>query len=272
MLIDLHVHTTASDGIYSPAEIVKLAKKAGISVIGIADHDTVDGIEEGLQTAETEGLRLIPAVEINSYSEDNEYHILGYFIDHTHKELVRKLADLKKARTKRMYAILAKLKSLGMTIEADEVFEISGGGCIGRPHIARLLVRKGYVNSFRSAFDYYIGNGKPAYEPRSKLTPEEAIKIIRDAKGAPVLAHPPSLNGDKLMSQLVAWGIVGIEVFSKDSNQEQIKRYLELVHKHGLVATGGSDFHGSTAFGDNKIGDPYMPPEEFIRLEELVKG
>jgi predicted metal-dependent phosphoesterase TrpH len=272
MRIDLHVHTKASDGLYPPAEIVRMAGRAGLSVIGIADHDTVDGLDESLAAAVENAVRIIPAVEINSYDGGSEYHILGYFIRHGDGELRRTLSILREARIARMHVIIRKLAALGIAVTAEEILSVAGSGTVGRPHIAQALVKNGYAASVRDAFDRHIGEGKPAYAPRSKLTPREAIAIIRGAGGVPVLAHPGLWGGEELIPRLAEWGLAGIEAYSPDHTPEQVRRYLDITRSLGLVATGGSDFHG---WGDPArigLGAVTTPPEEFARLEELAKN
>ena len=271
MSIDLHVHTKASDGLYSPADIVKMAVSAGVSVLGIADHDTVNGIDAALAAASEKGLELIPGVEINSYNGDAEYHILGYFIDHKSSELRGVLEELRAARIQRMHRIVSKLGMIGITVEPPEILALAESGTVGRPHIARALVRKGYASSIREAFDRYIGEGKPAYAPRSKLTPVEAIKIITRAGGLAALAHPGLWRADELIPQLAAWGVVGIEVYSPDHTAKQVARYHDIARSLGLIALGGSDFHGWGDPAGNKIGMAATPPEEFARLRDMAR-
>ncbi|MCX6340496.1 MAG: PHP domain-containing protein [Candidatus Aureabacteria bacterium] len=271
MSIDLHVHTKASDGLYSPADIVKMAVSAGVSVLGIADHDTVNGIDEARAAASKKELELIPGVEINSYNGDAEYHILGYFLDHKNSELLRALEELRAARIRRMHRIVSKLGLIGITVNPQEILGFAESGTVGRPHIAQALVRNGYATSIRDAFDRYIGAGKPAYAPRSKLTPVEAIDIIKTAGGLAALAHPGLWHGDALIPQLAAWGIIGIEVYSPDHTAVQVARYRDIARGLGLVALGGSDFHGWGDPARNKIGMASTPPEEFARLRDMSR-
>ena len=271
MSIDLHVHTKASDGLYSPAEIVHMAGSAGVSVLGIADHDTVNGIDEALAAASEKGLELIPGVEINSYNGDAEYHILGYFLDHKNSELLCALEELRAARIRRMHRIVSKLGLIGITVSPQEILALAESGTIGRPHIAQVLVRKGYAASIREAFDRYIGEGKPAYAPRSKLTPVEAIRIITSAGGLAALAHPGLWHGDELIPQLAAWGVVGIEVYAPNHTADQVARYRDTARSLGLIAIGGSDFHGWGDPARNTIGMAATPPEEFARLRDMAR-
>jgi len=269
MLIDLHVHTNASDGIYPPASVVNMAAQSGISVLAVADHDTVNGIDEAIAAASARDLMLVPAVEINCYSGDIEHHILGYFIDHRDAGLRSALARLQEARIERMHVVISKLSKIGISLMPEEILALAERGVVGRPHIAQAMVRKGYAASVRAAFDTYLGEGKPAYAPRSKLAPTEAIRIIKEARGLPVLAHPGLWGGDEQIPKLAEWGIVGIEVYSPDHKKAQVRRYLEIARDLNLIATGGSDFHGWGDAHSMKIGMVSTPPEEFARLEEL---
>lgn len=270
MRIDLHTHTNASDGLLAPAALVRAARAAGLSVVGIADHDTVNGIAEALSAAEAEGITLVPGVEINAYHGAFEYHILGYFLDHRDARLAVALAGLREARVRRMEKIVGLLGGLGMELPPEEVLALAGDGSVGRPHIARAMAARGYVSSIREAFDRFIGEGKPAYAPRSKLSPSEAIAVIKGAGGLPVLAHPGLWPGDELIPQLAAWGIVGIEAYTPDHTEEQIARYLALARELGLVVTGGSDYHGWNDPSGSSLGVGRTPPGEFERLRELA--
>jgi predicted metal-dependent phosphoesterase TrpH len=270
MRIDLHVHTNASDGLLAPAELVRKAREAGLSALGIADHDTVNGIGEAFDAAAIEGIMLVPGVEINAYHGDFEYHILGYFIDHRDARLAVALAELRAARVRRMQVIVSRLGELGMEVSPEEILAVSGDASVGRPHIARVMVSKGHVSSIREAFDRFIGEGKPAYAPRSKLTPAEAIALIKAAGGLTVLAHPGLWGGDELIPQLAAWGIVGLEVYTPDHTGEQIGRYRRFAKELGLIATGGSDFHGWNTSSGCTFGVGRTPPGEFARLLKLA--
>jgi len=270
MRIDLHVHTNASDGLFAPAEVVRKAREAGLSALGIADHDTVNGVEEALQAAGEEWIEVVPAVEINAYHGAFEYHILGYFLDHRDERLGRALAELREARIVRMRRIVEKLGALGMEVDPEEIFAAAGGGSVGRPHIARVMLQRRYVSSMREAFDRFIGEGKPAYAPRSKLAPGEAIALIREASGVAVLAHPGLWGGDELIPQLAAWGIAGIEVYTPDHTGAQRERYRGFARDLGLIQTGGSDYHGWKDNSGNTLGAAATPPGEFRRLAELA--
>ena len=188
--IDLHIHTTASDGRFSPEEIVKKAARLGLTIIAISDHDTVDGIALALAAARAfPQLRIIPGVEISTDVSSGEVHMLGYFIDYTHEELLQKLENMRNSRQIRGQKMIKKLSGLGMAVEWERVLEIAGDGSVGRPHIAQAMLEKRYISTIKEAFSKYLAWGRPAYVKRDKLTPSEAMALILRASGLPVLAH-----------------------------------------------------------------------------------
>lgn len=248
-MIDLHTHSIASDGKYSPAELMRHAKAMGVEVIALTDHDTLSGLEEASEEAARVGIEFIPGVEISAENDPGTLHMLGYFVDPSDAELVETLSWLRVGRDDRNHIILAKLAELGCPLEWDEVAALAGGESMGRPHIATAMVNRGYVSSFKDAFDRYLGKGAAAYTDRDKMTPEIAIKRIRSAGGLPVLAHPQTLSlaDDELsdlLGRLTSMGLAGVEVYYYSHSEEETALYLSLARKYGLVATGGSDFHG----------------------------
>jgi predicted metal-dependent phosphoesterase TrpH len=252
-LIDLHTHSTASDGSYRPADVVRLAKDAGLKAMALTDHDTTDGLAEALAAGAALGVEVIPGVEISTRHVGDSMHILGYFLDFHSSKLAERLAVLKQARKDRNPKIIAKLNALGIPITMEQVEQASGGGQVGRPHIARVLLASGYVRSMQQAFDIYLKNGGKAYVAKYRFPPAEALGMIREAGGVPVLAHPVTLglgSADalrELLRNLQALGLAGIETFYADHSPEQEAMYLKLAQELGLLVTGGSDFHG-----DNK--------------------
>ncbi|MCK5352342.1 PHP domain-containing protein, partial [bacterium] len=248
-MIDLHTHSTASDGKLSPAELMRHAQAVGIEVIALTDHDTLSGLEEASGEAARIGVELIPGVEISAENDPGTLHMLGYFVDTSDAELVETLSWLRGGRDDRNHIILSKLAKLGCPLEWDEVASFAGGESMGRPHIANAMVNRGYVSSFNDAFDRYLGKGAAAYTDRDKMTPEIAIKCIRSAGGLPVLAHPQtlSLSDDELsdlLSRLTSMGLAGVEVYYYSHSEEETALYSSLARKYGLIVTGGSDFHG----------------------------
>lgn len=241
---DLHCHTTASDGLLTPSEIIALAKSRNLQALAITDHDTVDGLNEARQMAERVGIHLITGVEINTDWHGKEVHILGYGIKTDSDGFNHKLKELRAKRAIRVQRIIEKLRQLGISITFEQITQNAGGDSLGRPHIALALVRQRYTSSVKEAFDKYLKNGAPAYVPRYKLKPAEAIQIIRQAGGVAVLAHPGS---EGLYDEITGWvgdGLQGIEVSHPDHTAEKSRKYARLSRELKLLATGGSDFHG----------------------------
>ncbi len=246
-LVDLHVHTTASDGTMSPEQLIHYAHKKGVAVVGITDHDTTAGISEAKKAGELLGVEVISGIEV-SVEYEGEMHILGYFIKDT-QELKDKMIELRAEREERNRKIIKKLNDYGMNISWDEVQEAAKGETIGRPHIGMVMVQKGYVRALDSCFKKYLGRGKPAYVDREKMGPREGIELILQAGGIPVLAHPRYLNMrtrklDNLLSELKGFGLEGIEAYYSMNTRNETGQHLRLAIKHGLAVTGGTDFHG----------------------------
>lgn len=246
--IDLHTHSSASDGSMSPRELVRHAKACGLSAIALTDHDTVEGIDEALDEGRRVGLEVVAGVEISADYKP-EMHILGYFFNGTHNNIRDTLKKLRENRSIRNPKIVSKLNELGFDITLEEVEAEANGSVVGRPHIAKVLVKKGYVKSTEEAFEKYLSSGKPAYFKKDKLKPEESIQEIVKAGGIPVLAHPIYLYHtlselDQLLEQLKKAGLIGVEAHYVDNSKEDTGNLLRLVIKHSLLATGGSDFHG----------------------------
>ena len=272
MKADLHLHTTASDGRLSPKDIVSLAVKAGLDIIAITDHDTIDGIAPALAAAEAfPSLTVIPGVEINTDVPHGEVHVLGYFINYTDQKLSASLQTLRDSRRGRARQMVAKLGELGMKIEWTRVRELAQGGSVCRPHVAQALFEKGYVGSEKEAFDKYIGHDGPAYVERYKLLPAEAVQLVIDAHGLPVLAHPADISDlNELVPRLKEVGLVGMEVYYRDYSPDIIAGLLKIAKQQTLIPTGGTDYH---AFGDGSevmIGGALAPTESVERLFALA--
>ncbi|MGI6668556.1 MAG: PHP domain-containing protein [Acetivibrionales bacterium] len=247
--IDLHVHTTASDGSMTPAEIVRYAYEKGLAAVAITDHDTMDGVEQALEEGRKLGFEVIAGVEI-SVDFMPEMHLLGYFLDGHYEPILNTLQDLREKREYRNPRIVSKLNDLGIEISMSEVDKKAGGSIISRAHIARVLVEKGYVADMEEAFDKYLAFGRKAYVKKEKLAPDEGIAAIIRSGGIPVLAHPIYLDMtmaqlDNLLGELAEAGLKGIEAYYTDNTASQTEELLQLAKRHSLVATGGSDFHGS---------------------------
>lgn len=254
-LIDLHAHTTASDGSLTPTELTDLAQEIGLKAVAVTDHDTLDGLPEALARGSEIGLEVVPGVEISAEFHPGTMHILGYDLDHTRPELAGRLAELQEARRTRNPKIVDKLTSLGLEITMEEVEAAAGGGQIGRPHFARVMIDRGYVASTQEAFDRYLTKGGPAYVDKFRLAPTEAVAVIRKAGGLPVLGHPHSLRLDGLSAleglaaELKEAGLVGLEVYYPEHSPRMTRDFLALAQKLDLAPTGGSDFHGAGKTG-----------------------
>jgi len=272
--IDLHTHSTASDGSLSPEELVRHAHEKGLSAIAITDHDTIDGIGQALQEGQRTGIEVIPGIEI-SVDFDPEMHMLGYFFDSSYLNIENTLEVLRKNREERNPKMIRKLNEMGFDISMDEVMEQAGGRIVARPHIARVMMKKGYVESVSEAFDKYLSVGKPAYIKRQMLSPEEGIEEITKAGGLPVLAHPIYLDMDfksldNLLEYLADKGLKGIEAYYVDNSEDETRELLRLADKYKLLVTGGSDYHGS--FKPNieigvGYGNLYVPYELLERMK-----
>ncbi len=250
-LIDLHTHSTASDGIYKPSELIKMASSAGIAAIGLTDHDSVAGLSEANTAAGEYGVELVPGVEISILEGKRETHLLGYYpqdLDRLHLEL----EDIRNERYSRMKMIVAKLIKLGFRIKLDEVLLEAGQSAPGRLHLARLLVKKKYVHTLDEAFKYYLNPDRSAYVPRRLMTLKRAMQLLSSVGAIIVIAHPGTMDKE-FIDRLLHLGLQGIEVFHPDHSADQKKRYLHLAQQNNLLVTGGSDFHGDR---EKKTGYP----------------
>ena len=254
--VDLHLHTTFSDGRLSPTELVRLCAERSLKVISISDHDSTEGIAEALEAARTfPGLTIVPGIELSTNIPGSEVHVLGYFVDYENDDFQRLLAEFRDGREERAQRMVEKLEALGVHVSWERVVELSDGGAIGRPHIARAMVEVGIVEYPRDAFDRYIGRNGPAYVERLKLTPEDAIKILVENGALPVMAHPTysATKSDRdevaeleeLLTRLKAVGLVGVEVYYGDYSADVVARLASLAKELGLVPCGGSDYHAS---------------------------
>ena len=275
-MIDLHAHTTASDGSLTPAQLVDMARSLKLIALGVTDHDSIDGLPEALACGMEAGLTVIPGVEISAEFKPGTMHMLGYYIDRNHQGLAGKLSALQESRRTRNPKIVEKLNTLGFEITLEEIEEAAGGGQVGRPHFAKVMLKKGYVNDVQEAFDRYLTKGGPAYMDKYRFTPLEAIAMIQEAGGLPVLAHPHTLKLeaaalDKLVASLVDAGLVGLEAYYPEHDPDMTAQYISLADKFGLIVTGGSDYHGETK-AEFKLGrvwaDREIPDELFIGLKK----
>lgn len=240
---DLHVHTNASDGLMSPDEVVCWSKKKRLAAIGITDHDTVNGISLAIDASSKYGVEIVPGIELSTIFEDEEIHILGYFIDYKAEWFLDILKKIQNSRFERAEKIVTKLNGLGFDITMEEVRALANGG-IGRPHIARAMINKGYVENIIGAFREYIGKDCPAYIERYKLSCGEAIEIVKKIGGIAVLAHPGLIKKKENISKAIALGVDGIEVYHPKHDDEIIKHLFTIANSKKLLITGGSDCHG----------------------------
>jgi len=259
-LVDLHTHTTASDGLHRPADNVRMAREAGLHAVGITDHDTVAGIDEAEIAGKKLGVEVVPGVEISTAEDGKDIHILGYYIDRRNPVLLERLASQRQVRNVRNEGIIANLNRLGIPITMAEVERVAGRSgdgdeTVGRPHIAEALVRRGAVSSVQEAFDKYLAKGKPAYFNPPRISPFEAVQWIHEAGGKAVVAHPGLYGRDELVERLLDAGADGVEAYHSDHSPEQAEHYRRMAEARGKLVTAGSDFHG-----ERKGGGVYHGP------------
>jgi len=267
-LIDLHSHSRASDGQFVASEVAARAAAAGVGTWGLCDHDTVAGLAEAALAAARHGLRLVPGIELSAQLERREIHLLGHFVDPDHPELRAfedQLADLRRVR---MTEIVRKLADHGIRITAAAIERHSGGKTIGRPHVALAVVEAGGADSVRDAFDRWLGDGRPAYVPRFRLSPDEAVAMVRRAGGTVTIAHPGVSRLEVAeVRRLAAAGVAGIEVIHPDQNPSVREKYARAAAELGLVQTAGSDYHGPDVSPDRHLGMVTMAEEALAALE-----
>ena len=267
--IDLHLHSTASDGILSPTKVVEAAKAAGLSIIALTDHDTVSGVGEAEMAGDALGVRVIRGVELSAHEDDSgkEVHVLGLHVTRL-EALERELSALREKRTERARQIVSRLRELGVDISLESVLVQSDGGAVGRPHIARAMIQCGAVVDQREAFDRYLGQGRPAFVPKSQFLIEDAIRIIREAGGIAIWAHPAHTANRERLERLKAHGLDGIEVRHPSHSPDVAASLEALCDFLGLVPSGGSDWHGPV--GERTLGGQIIPREWLERQERLV--
>ena len=273
-LVDLHLHTTASDGRLTPTELVTLAAGEGLKTIAVTDHDSTEGLQEAFEAAASfPGLRIIPGIELSTDVPGNEIHVLAYFIQYEDVSLQNTLREFRAGRVGRARKMVEKLRAMGVEIEWDRVQEIAGEGAVGRPHIALAMKEGGYISEVPEAFTHYIGRNGPAYAERPKLTPGDAIHLIREWGGVPVLAHPAEIPDlDDVLVDLKAQGMAGMEVFYARYPENKIQELAKTADRHGLLRCGGSDYHGLGAPGEPLPGTKGPPVEIVESLESQARG
>jgi 3',5'-nucleoside bisphosphate phosphatase len=267
--IDLHSHSTASDGQYPAAEVAEQAAAAGAAIWALTDHDSISGLDAARAAAAARGVRFVPGIELSVHLDRREVHLLGHFVD-PRSDALRRFEDLlAEKRRVRMGEIIHKLATLGVALTPDEIEKFSGGKTLGRPHVARAMVEKGVVSNVREAFDRFLGEGRPAYVGRYRLSVKEAIDLVRGAGGAATIAHPGVSRVDRGdLMRMKDWGLVGVETHHPDHNPSVREKYLRVARELDLVATAGSDFHGEAVNPGRRLCEESMAEEEFARLEE----
>lgn len=274
-MVDLHMHSIASDGTFTPSQLVEEAKKNGLKAIAITDHDTIEGLDEGIKRGKELGLEVINGIEFSTEYQGREVHILGYMFDKNNIKLLAKLEELRLERETRTKIILEKLAKYKLYISMDELMEEVEGNLISRTHIANVMLKKGYVYSRNEAFKRYLKTNGIAYVPKESLDPFEAIKLINESGGIASLAHPKLIDLDRgnfeiLLRQLIEKGLDAIEAYYPSFTLEDERYYLNLVKKLNLLATAGSDFHGLNR-PNNNIGVRTLGEKEFLLLKERCK-
>lgn len=265
--IDLHTHTTASDGQDTPAELVNFAVQQGVSVLGVTDHDTVDALAELKGLAATAGITLVPGVELSTTVDRAEVHVLGYFVDTDDADFTNALAELAQSRLNRIIRMIEKVQSLGYDIDGDAIIAQAAYGSIGRPHVARALVDIGAVVDVSDAFDRYLKAGRPGYVPRDPFEPEDAVRLLVRNNAIPVLAHPFSTKDiEGTLKRLVPEGLVGLETYYAEYRPEQHQELRAIADAWNLIPTGGSDYHGVGFREGRVLGSAPVPVEVAERL------
>jgi 3',5'-nucleoside bisphosphate phosphatase len=266
--VDLHTHSTASDGILPPEQVIEAAERCGLKAVALTDHDTIAGLPAAREAGQRLGIRVIAGVELSAFYEDHEVHLLALHLSQL-DTLEKRLAELRLMRLARAERIVEKLNALGIPIKLDEVLSQSDGGAVGRPHVARALIARGVVHDFRDAFMTYLGNNGSAFVPKDKLSIEDAIAIAHEAGALAIWAHPADGGRRDRLEPLIAAGLDGIEIRHPGHSGEDVKRLQALADFFGLVPSGGSDWHGATE-GPRRLGMMNVPAEWLERQDEKV--
>ncbi len=269
MIVDLHSHTQASDGLFSAERLIAEAVERKVDVLAVTDHDTLDGIAAAEAAAAGTSLRVLPGIEITCHVDATEIHLLGLGIRPAAPGLAEWLRLLRDQRVERLRRIAAALEALGMAIDVTPYLAPGRAGTVGRPHIARLLVENGYARGFDDAFDRFLSPGRPAFVERVRMPADEAIRRVHGAGGVAVQAHPGQMGDDRHLERLVGWGLDGLEVYHPDHTPEMRRRYVDAVDRFGLIATGGSDFHGDKGHGA-PLGVGRTPDAEWKKIEVRI--
>ena len=265
-MIDLHLHTTASDGTLPPAALVQRAQQVGIRTLSVTDHDTMAGVPAAAETAAGLGLEFLPGIEVTAVLERRDVHVLGYFLDPSPPGLEQFLREQRQDRLNRARKMVELLADLGAPVDVDAVLERAeaDGRAVTRPLIARALVQAGHAGSEQETFDRWLGDGRPAYVPRQGASPADVVRLISRAGGVSGLAHPGLADRDELIPSLAKAGLVALEVYHSEHDTATQTRYAKLAKQHGLVACGGSDYHGEGHHRAKFFGKVGLPREEFM--------
>lgn len=255
--VDLHTHSTASDGTLPPERVVEAAKRCNLAALALTDHDSIAGVAAAREAGDRLGIRVVAGCELSAFQDDHEVHLLALHLTRI-ETLERRLAELRALRYERAQNIVEKLNGLGVEITFDEVLGQANGGAVGRPHVARALIARGAVQDFKDAFVRYLGNGGSAFVPKARLSVEDAIEIAHEAGGLAVWAHPAEGGRRERLEPLVNAGLDGVEVRHPSHSAEDIKRLEALAEFFGLVVSGGSDWHGASD-GPRKLGNMNVP-------------
>lgn len=270
---DLHIHTNASDGLLSPEEVVWWACKKQLKAISITDHDTISGVVKALRINNYKDyLEIVPGIELNSDFYGEEIHVLGYYINCNNEWFISKLEEIQLSRYYRAIKMIKKLNDININISMEQVEKISKGKSIGRPHIARVMIEKGYVNDLKSAFDKYIGKNRPAYVDRYKLSTKQAIQMISDIGGIPVLAHPGLLKEKSKIYTILNQGFKGIEVYHIKHDKDTVKWLEGVAKRKELIITGGSDCHGILVNKEPVLGTITINFSKFLLLKKAAEN
>ena len=256
---DLHTHTIHSDGALSPLELIAKAKSVGLRAISITDHDTINAFAEAMVFGDEHGIEIIPGVELSTNYNGSELHVLGYFVDTKNKNLLESLTVFREERLKRVERIVDKLNRMNIPLTVESVLANAGSGAVGRPYVANALVNEGHASSYQQAFNKYIGEGRPAYEKKSVVSPEETVRLIANAGGLSFLAHPGRSIDEATLTHLIKSGLDGIEVIHPSHTPELVNYYRGIVSQYCLLESGGSDFHGGLKTDDQLFGHVSIP-------------
>ena len=271
-MIDLHTHTTASDGALAPGALVERAHELGIRTLAVTDHDTLAGVPAAAAAAAARGMEFLPGIEITAVHRGRDVHVLAYFLEPDPAGLAPFLADQRRDRTRRAREMSARLAALGVPVDLEDVIAgaEAGGKAVARPTVARALLDAGHVTSLQQAFDRWLADGRPAYVPRSGAPPDEVVRLVRRSGGLPVLAHPGLLRRDELIPELAEAGLGAVEAYHSDHDPRAQARYLRVAARHGLAVSGGSDFHGDDHPRARCFGRVGLPRDRFTPLFQRI--